>query len=389
MKEKKQIALYIHIPFCESKCYYCDFNSFSGKNELIEDYINALIKEINYYSGKLSEYEISTVFFGGGTPSILESNQILLIMDSISSHFNSSKNAEISVEANPGTLSKQKLQSYRDSGINRLSMGLQSCENAYLKDLGRIHTYQEFLVNLEDARKVGFRNINVDLMFALPNMTAREWEDCLIQINNLEIPHISAYSLVWEDGTKFQQLKQGGHIKPIDEDEELEMYHLTIDYLKSKGYSHYEISNYAKEGYQCKHNIIYWKNQNYIGLGAGAHSYFDNKRFNNANKIEEYITLINGDNSASLSLEFSLAVENIIQVSRADEISETMFLGLRMTEGIEVDEFIKRFNESPFKIYMKELDKLKKQELILYDGKILKLTQKGIDLSNVVFREFV
>ncbi|MBN4051132.1 radical SAM family heme chaperone HemW, partial [bacterium AH-315-L21] len=261
------IALYIHIPFCESKCYYCDFNSFAGKNELIETYTNALIKEINHYREKLSEYQISTVFFGGGTPSILASNHISLIMESITSNFSVSKNAEISIEANPGTLNKLKLQSYRDSGINRLSMGLQSCNNAYLKELGRIHTYKEFISNLEDARKVGFKNINVDLMFALPNMKIKEWEKCLIEINDLEIPHISAYSLIWEDGTKFQQLKYDGYIKPIDEDLELEMYHLTIEFLKNKGYSHYEISNYAKKGYQCKHNITYWKNQNYVGLG--------------------------------------------------------------------------------------------------------------------------
>ncbi|MGV8145668.1 MAG: radical SAM family heme chaperone HemW [Alkaliphilus sp.] len=380
MKQKKQIALYIHIPFCESKCYYCDFNSFSGKNELIEDYTKVLLKEINHYREKLIECEISTVFFGGGTPSILKSNQISLIMESISSHFDINKNAEISIEANPGTLSKQKLQSYRDSGINRLSMGLQSCNDAYLKELGRIHTFEEFISNLEDARKIGFKNINVDLMFALPNMTTREWKNCLIQINKFEIPHISAYSLIWEDGTKFQQLKQGGHIKPIDDDEELEMYHLTIEYLKNKGYKHYEISNYAKKGCECRHNIAYWKNQNYIGLGAGAHSYYENKRFNNANKIEDYIILINKGNSP---------VENTMPISRADEISEMMFLGLRMTEGIAVEEFVKRFNESPLAIYKNELNKLRAQKLIFFDDNVIKLTQKGIDLSNLVFCEFV
>ncbi|MCD5410988.1 MAG: radical SAM family heme chaperone HemW, partial [Clostridiales bacterium] len=358
MSEIKKIALYIHIPFCESKCYYCDFNSFSGKHELIETYTNALIKEVNHYREKLSQYEISTIFFGGGTPSILASNQISLIMESILSNFNISKNAEISIEANPGTLNKLKLQSYRDSGINRLSMGLQSCNAAYLKGLGRIHTFEEFVSNLEDARKVGFTNINVDLMFALPNMKIKEWENCLIQINNLEIPHISAYSLIWEEGTKFQQLKQGGYIKLIDEDEELEMYHLTIEYLNSKGYSHYEISNYAKKGYECKHNITYWKNQNYLGLGAGAHSYFENRRFNNANRIEDYIDLISKEHSTA---------ENILRISRSDEISETMFLGLRMTEGIVVEEFVKRFNESPFTIYRNELDKLREQKLIFFD----------------------
>jgi oxygen-independent coproporphyrinogen-3 oxidase len=325
-------------------------------------------------------------------------------MESITSNFSVSKNAEISIEANPGTLNKLKLQSYRDSGINRLSMGLQSCNNAYLKELGRIHTYKEFISNLEDARKVGFKNINVDLMFALPNMKIKEWEKCLIEINDLEIPHISAYSLIWEDGTKFQQLKYDGYIKPIDEDLELEMYHLTIEFLKNKGYSHYEISNYAKKGYQCKHNITYWKNQNYVGLGAGAHSYYENKRFNNANKIQDYIALTNKGNSPVKNTmpqtgtvlacrkntdSLAAAVENVISISRADEISETMFLGLRMTKGILVEEFAKRFNESPLAIYKNELEKLREQKLILFDDKSIKLTQKGIDLSNIVFCEFV
>ena len=374
------IALYIHIPFCEKKCYYCDFNSYSGKKHLIDHYIEALKKEIELYSPILEKYKISTIFLGGGTPSILTGSQIGEIMDTISKYYSLEESAEISIEANPGTLNKYKLKTYYESGINRLSIGLQACQDNLLKTLGRIHSFEEYLKNLEEARNVGFTNINTDLMFSLPGQKEKDWEETLEKIVSLDIPNISAYSLIVEEDTPFYNWVENEKIILPDEETDMNMYHHTIKYLGEKGYKHYEISNYAKEGFQCKHNIVYWNNENYIGLGSGAHSYFNKKRFNNINHIEEYINIL---------MKNKLPIEEEVKVSIKDEISETMFLGLRMMDGISIEKFTRRFNRSPFEIYKVQLDKFRGQGLIYWDEKCIKLTPKGIDLSNIVFQEML
>lgn len=374
------IALYIHIPFCQKKCYYCDFNSYSGRQHLIKDYVEALKKEILIYKSVLNNYRISTIFFGGGTPSILEGDQIADIMDTIKKHYDVEDSAEISVEANPGTLNYNKLKRYYSSGINRLSMGLQACQNTLLKTLGRIHNFEDYLRNVEEARGIGFLNINTDLMFSLPGQSEDDLKKCLEKIVLLDIPHISAYSLIVEEGTPFNDWVKDKTIVLPDEETQLEMYHSTIEYLKEKGYEHYEISNFARPGFQCKHNMVYWHNKQYIGLGAGSHSYFNKERFSNVNDIEEYTHLVE---------DGKIPLENRIGLSIKDEISETMFLGLRLMEGISVKKFIERFKVSPFQIYKKQIKKFSAQGLLEYDEASIKLTQKGIDISNVVFQELL
>lgn len=376
----ESIALYIHVPFCERKCNYCDFSSYSGKNHLIDEYIEALKKEIILYKNTLNNYKVNTVFFGGGTPSILTGKQINEIMNLLVKYFNIDDKAEISMEANPGTLSYDKLKAYYESGVNRLSIGLQACQKELLKTLGRIHSFEDYTKNLEDARKVGFLNINTDLMFSLPGQSFKDWEKTLEQIVSLDIPHISAYGLIVEEETPFYNWVENKKIILPDEEIELKMYHHTINYLKEKGYEHYEISNFAKPEFQCKHNLIYWHNKPYIGLGSGAHSYFNKKRFSNVKGIEEYINLLS-QNKAPLDDEIILSTK--------DEISETMFLGLRTTKGVSVEDFIQRFNTSPFEVYNEEFNKLRKQGLLCWDEKYIKLTSKGIDISNVVFQEML
>lgn len=379
-KQLENLSIYIHVPFCKKKCYYCDFSSYSGKENLIKEYIIALKEEIILYAEEIEKYNIQTIFLGGGTPSVLKSSQIEEIMDCIKENYNISKTAEISIELNPESMDIDKLKTYYNTGINRLSIGLQACQDHLLKKLGRLHNYEDYLKNLKCARDVGFTNISTDLMFALPGQKIEDWYETLENIINLEIPHISTYSLIIEEGTLFYQWEKSGNISRLTEDLELRMYHDAIKYLKSKNYTHYEISNFAKPGFQSKHNKIYWQNLNYIGLGSGAHSYFKDQRFNNFVDIETYIHHINLNKKP---------IENIIDISRKDEISETMFLGLRMMEGISIDKFQKRFNESPFDIYEKQFLDLKKKGLLSWDEKHIYLTKKGIDLANIVFQEML
>ncbi|AKL95807.1 oxygen-independent coproporphyrinogen-III oxidase 1 [Clostridium aceticum] len=376
----KPLSIYIHIPFCQKKCYYCDFPSYADKENLIEVYVKALKKEIELYADQAAAYEIQTVFIGGGTPSVLQGQQLEEITSTLYKYYSLSKEVEVSIEANPGLLNIEKLKSYYHSGINRLSMGLQACQDHLLRNLGRIHRYQDFEKNLDEARKVGFNNINVDLMFGLPNQTMGEWHASLKKVVDLQVPHISAYSLIIEEDTPFEAWMEEGKIHKLQEEVELQMYHDVISYLKHQGYLHYEISNFAKPNHLCKHNITYWKNQQYLGFGAAAHSYFHEKRFYNCKEVEVYIRKVT---------ENTKPVENSTLLSVRDEISETMFLGLRMMEGIAIGDFKKRFGESPFEVYGKTLEKLKKQQLIIYNDDHIKLTTKGIDLANMVFQEML
>lgn len=340
----------------------------------------ALKKEVMLYKEEIEDYKINTIFIGGGTPSVLEVGQVEELMDHLHRNYRLSKTIEISIEANPGLLSFEKLKEYYSSGINRLSIGLQACQNHLLTSLGRIHQYEDFVRNLQDARSVGFYNINVDLMFGLPKQRLEDWYTSLKNVVDLRIPHISAYSLIIEEDTPFYQWTEEGKIQKPKEDIEINMYHKGIQYLKEKGYIHYEISNFAKPNHQCRHNITYWKNQQYLGLGAAAHSYLNQQRFNNHPKIEDYMEAI---------MEGKKPIGEKNDLSLKDEISETMFLGLRMMEGISTKEFQKRFNQSPFDIYGEIFKKLKEKQLIEYDSNNIKLTSKGIDLANIVFQEML
>ncbi len=376
----KPLGLYIHIPFCQRKCYYCDFNSFSGKEQLIEAYMSALTQELGLYAGSLRDYEVQSVFIGGGTPSLVSGDLIALFLETTKNKLTVAEEAEITIEVNPGTLTASKLKIYHECGVNRLSFGLQACQDHLLRALGRIHNYKDFLKNLTLAREIGFSNINVDLMFALPNQQSQEWRESLEAMVKLEIPHISAYSLIWEEGTPFADWQHSGRLAPLDEELELDMYHGAIQYLKEAGYEHYEISNFARPSHRCLHNQIYWRNQPYLGLGAGSHSYLNGKRFSNALEIEGYLKYIK---------EGRRPVIESIDISFKDEISETMFLGLRMMEGISIEAFQRRFGISPITLYGDTLKALKDQGLVEINSKRLYLTAKGIDLSNQVFQKLL
>lgn len=373
-------GIYVHVPFCIKKCNYCDFNSFKLNREDKKNYIEGIIAEMKLYSKQFDKDCFSTVFIGGGTPSILESEELKLLIDNIHSNFNISDDAEISIEANPGTLTSEKLKTLYLSGVNRLSMGLQSSDKKHLESLGRIHSYEEFKKNFEIAREVGFENINVDLMFSLPNQTFEEWQQTLKDVVKLNPTHISAYSLIIEDGTVFGKLYDEGKLELSDEELYLKMYYYTRSYLKENGYNQYEISNYAKNKKECKHNVLYWKCGNYLGIGPGSHSYLNEKRFSNYKDIKTYCEKLK---------KSELPIENIEKLDKQDMMEEKVIMGLRMNEGINLKKFNKRFEIDFMKIYKSEVESLENKGLIKLDDSKICLTNRGIDISNKVFIEFL
>ncbi|RDY23980.1 oxygen-independent coproporphyrinogen III oxidase [Romboutsia maritimum] len=374
------IGLYIHVPFCVKKCNYCDFNSYKIDEKSKKLYLNNLKKEMEIYKGELEDKQIDSIFLGGGTPSILNSQEIKEIFYNIRKNFKIRIDAEITMECNPGTLNLEKLKIMKEIGINRISIGLQATQNYHLKAIGRIHTYEEFVKNYQQAIDVGFKNINIDLMYCLPNQNIDEWKETLEKVTKLNPSHISAYSLILEEGTELYNMYERKEFEIIDEDTDINLYNYTIDYLKSKGYNQYEISNYAKEGYECKHNILYWKCKNYLGLGPGASGYVNNIRYNNVESIQEYNELLSGDKKPILSKEL---------LSVQDKIEEKIFMGLRMNEGIKFDDFKNEFNIDFRKKYNKQLAILRERQLILEDKSGIKLTQKGREISNSIFIEFI
>ena len=375
MKRKDtSFELYIHIPFCVRKCAYCDFLSASGSEEAKASYTEALLREIE--AVKTEKREVSSIFVGGGTPSALSPSLMGDIFEKIHKSFSVAPDAEITIEANPGTLSKEKLFLYRNVGINRLSLGLQSPEAAELKSLGRIHTYEEFLESFSLAREAGFQNINVDLMCALPDQTYEGWIRNLRKVAALHPEHISAYSLIIEEGTPFAKRK----LNLPDEDTEYRMYEDTAGILAEYGYEQYEISNYAKKDLACQHNVGYWTRKEYLGLGLGAASLWGNQRFSNTSDFSLYLNnsgfpeKIRGDRE-TLSLEA--------------EMSEFMFLGLRMTKGVSKAEFLEGFGTPIESVYGNVLDKYKSVGLLEEkEGRIF-LTRAGIHVSNGVMAEFL
>ena len=374
------LGLYIHVPFCAQKCYYCDFNSYKIKSNEKEDYLINIEKEMKFYKEEFKDKYFDTVFFGGGTPSILKIDELRKLVNYMFENFNIKKDAEITIECNPGTINKEKLKAIKEMGINRLSIGLQATQNYHLKSIGRIHTYEEFEKNYYDAIDVGLTNINVDLMYALPNQKEEEWKETLDKIVKLNPSHISAYSLILEEGTKLYDMYENNEFNLLDEDTDIDMYEYTINTLKKHGYNQYEISNYAKKGKECKHNIIYWKCDNYLGLGPGASGYINDVRYSNIEDLNEYNNKIN-QNIKPISEENKL--------SEKDKIEEFIFMGLRMNEGINLEVFKERFKIDFYELYKDVLDKLLERELIKLDKFNLSLTQKGREISNSVFIEFI
>lgn len=365
-----EVNLYIHIPFCKKKCYYCDFISYSNKDDYIEEYIDTVIKEYSNY--KAEEYIIKTVYIGGGTPSYIDSKYIVKLLKEI----NLEKAEEITIEINPGTVTKEKLIDYRNSGINRLSIGLQATQDTLLKEIGRIHTYNEFLDTYNMAREVGFKNINIDLMLALPKQHIEDLIQSVKKIIELNPEHISIYSLILEEGTKMYDMVNKQKCTLPKEDEEREMYWAVKNILEKNGYNHYEISNFAKNGYHSKHNIDCWNQKEYIGIGVAAHSYLDNRRYSNLGNIEEYIKNYHDKEIHEIQDKIS-------------KQKEYMILGLRKLDGIYISEFELKFNENPIYLFRNELNKLVNQELIEIDLNNIRLTNKGLDLANIVWEEFI
>ena len=430
------LSLYIHIPFCVKKCNYCDFLSSACNEEIKQEYVDVLCSEITERAKYFKDKKVDTIFFGGGTPSILSKEQSMKIMDTIRQEFHILSEAEISMELNPGTVNREKLETYQKIGINRLSIGLQSADNEELKVLGRIHTWEVFLQTWKLVREAGFTNVNIDLMSALPGQTLESYENTLRKVLALKPEHISAYSLIIEEDTKFYEwFQEEGEAKHLilsedkaapevnkiqeqsketesleikskklpDEITDRQMYEMTKELLEEHGYYRYEISNYALKGYECKHNIGYWKRKEYLGLGLGAASLISNVRSSNIGDLTEYLKLGESkeeDSEVSEKVNVETSMDRVGKVkwsmeqeelSVKEQMEEFMFLGLRMMEGISPAEFEKQFGVSLQEIYGKQISKLKKQGLLEFceGSQRYALTLQGIDVSNRVFAEFI
>ncbi|MDO4331491.1 MAG: radical SAM family heme chaperone HemW [Eubacteriales bacterium] len=384
--EKRPLGIYLHIPFCRQKCLYCDFLSAPAADGVIARYVDALCCQIGREAKEYRDFYVRTVFFGGGTPSLLSAGQIRKIMAQIKTDFELGKDAEVTMESNPGTLDEEKLAGCRAAGINRLSIGLQSAQEKELKALGRIHDYDTFLKNYKAARKAGFTNINVDLMSALPGQTVEGWLDTLCKTAALSPEHISAYSLIIEEGTPFFEYYGKKTEELPSEEEERTMYEQTQAVLKQYGYHRYEISNYAKAGKECLHNIGYWDRTDYVGFGLGAASMVNNVRWKITDSLTEYLRIFDPSEA-----ETETGKREVQPLSVPERMEEFMFLGLRMTAGVSAGAFREQFGAGIREIYGNVLDRLEEEELILFydDEKRLKLTPRGIDVSNYVLAQFL
>lgn len=377
-KIRQPVGLYIHIPFCIRKCNYCDFLSFPANEKTQKLYLEALVQEMKLWREDRGAFDIDTVFVGGGTPSALSVDGINILLEAVHKYFCTDGITEFTVECNPGTVSADKLRLYRDGGVNRLSIGMQSTIDGELKSLGRIHSFREFTECYELARKLGFENINIDVMSAIPGQTPESYRATLKQVTELKPEHISSYSLIIEEGTPFYE--QYADEPPVDEETDRKMYRDTKELLARAGYERYEISNYAKRGKECRHNLKYWKREEYLGLGLGAASFLGHSRFSNRKDMEGYIRQIRLGR---------LPVEIHERLCPEEEKSEFMYLGLRCMEGISERHFFQSFGEKLSDCYGDEIQRCMEQGLLNRRGDRLFLTERGIDVSNRVFAEFV
>ncbi len=380
MTKNRELELYFHIPFCAQKCLYCDFLSGLAKESTKKAYMEAMLKEVEGKAVSYGDYRVSTMFIGGGTPSVVDAFWIEKLLEKAKEAFKVAKEAEITIEINPGTVDYEKLLRYRRAGINRLSIGLQSAKDEELKTLGRIHTFQQFLDTYENAVRAGFTNINVDVMSGLPAQSLSDYMETLQRVLELQpMPaHISAYSLIVEEGTAFGRLEEQGELVLPDEDCEREMYWQTERLLKQKGYEHYEISNYGKPGFFCRHNCGYWKRTDYLGLGIGAASLVKNTRFSNIASLEKYIA------------EPLAAQGEMQKLTKEAQMEEFMFLGLRMLGGVSKRSFYECFDVALEEVYAKVVQKNINEGLLEERGEdFLALTPKGIDISNYVMAQFL
>lgn len=386
----KITGIYIHIPFCVCKCAYCDFLSAPAMDSVKESYIEALIEEIKLTAETFAKYDkkytVNTIFIGGGTPTSINLELIKKVLDFVYCKFNIAPQAEITIECNPGTLTKENAGLYRSAGINRISFGLQSADNKELKLLGRIHTLEQFSESFDIARDAGFRNINIDIMSALPGQTYEGFKETVEKVIEFNPEHISAYSLILEEGTRLYE-----HIREYpalpDEDTERKMYSYACERLDSAGYHQYEISNFAKNSFECRHNLSYWERKNYLGFGIGAASLFEECRYTNISDINKYISLLSESRDKAAKLKS--VREESRKILKEEQMEEYMFLGLRKNNGISVTDFFNTFNRSIEEIYGSVIDKNIGYGLLQMHGDRLFLTRRGIDVSNVVMADFL
>ncbi len=403
MMNKKNLEIYVHIPFCVSKCAYCDFLSFPGNQGMQREYTEKLIEEIRCQSAKVKEYQVISVFIGGGTPSILNIEEMAAVLQALADGFDIRSDAEITIEVNPGTVTAESLSIYREAGVNRISMGLQSADDKELKYLGRIHTYDEFLKSYQRVRMAGFDNVNVDLISAIPGQTLESWKNTLKKVTMLKPEHVSAYSLIVEQGTPYYDRYgecsgKEKHPRPPeedhcltslpdlpDEDTERSMYYLTQDFLNEQGYERYEISNYSKRGYECRHNIGYWTGTEYLGLGLGASSYLNGCRFHNTPVFSQYCGACFEQEDAFESM----LRQQFERLTIEERMEEYMFLGLRLTQGISAQGFVSSFGHNIWNVYGTVLAAMEKEGLMEYKNGYYCLTSRGTDLSNYVMSQFL
>ena len=453
MKNKNELGIYIHIPFCVHKCTYCDFLSSPADVHTRKQYVRALINEIyltregkcanklikNVLQGDNTSYEdmeeqavngltsdyalydtvcmadyektimqedisgcvddiksenghiVTSIFIGGGTPSAIDAEDISDILDAVRKNYNVSDKAEITIECNPGTMDKKKAAIYRKAGINRISFGLQSTDNNELRMLGRIHTYEQFMESYKIAREAGFDNINIDLMSALPGQTMESFKAVLEKALSLGAEHISVYSLIVEEGTRLSDNIDSFPQIPSD-DEDRQMYYMTKEMLSSYGYEQYEISNYAQKGYECKHNLKYWERCDYLGFGIGAASLYGGRRYTNISDIGRYMDVLAEITNAldkSYVNELLQIRTDMEELSKEDEMSEYMFLGLRKTKGIDITDFKEEFGTDIKDIFGEAIEDNIARGLLIHDGNCLYLSKRGIDISNTVMSDFI
>ncbi|MDH5763442.1 MAG: radical SAM family heme chaperone HemW [Nitrospinota bacterium] len=374
------IGLYLHIPYCLHKCGYCDFNSHNINEAEMASYVRALLREMEYYAKRADNRTVATIFFGGGTPTTLPSLELARILKACQSRFQMLSGAEITLEANPATIPQSDLQQLREAGFNRLSIGVQSFDPEELNRLERVHTVDEVYLTVERARQAGFDNLSLDLMFGLPGQTAERWQDNLHKAIDLQPDHISAYNLTIEPGTVFHKQQAQGQLEMPPDDFQRELFEITIDTLTQAGYGHYEISNYSKPGKQCRHNLNYWHNGEYIGLGAGASATFNGDRYKNVNLPSRYITQIN---------ESGIAVESRETPSLHQRMGEAVMLGLRISQGLNLTTFERQFGVSFQEAFGETVDRMMQMELLkIADGQI-SLTRQGLFVADSVIVEFI
>ena len=391
------IALYVHIPFCETKCPYCDFNTYAKIESLIPSYVEALQKEISLWGDFLGHPEIKTVFFGGGTPSYLPEKCMRSVMQTIRSGFDMPPSAEVTLEANPGDFTPSKLLAYLDFGVNRLSIGIQSFSDRLLEVLGRRHSADDAIQAYRMALEAGFENVSIDLIYGLPYQSISDWEETLNTAIGLSPVHVSMYSLILEGGTPMEQWVNSGKMPEPDPDLAADMYLLAQEVMRREGYRHYEISNWARPGFESLHNLTYWRNRPYLGVGPGAHSYLPAYRFFNIKSPREYIQKLNKDFSKSpgrpdkltcQSIRTMPVVEEVETIDHRLEMAETLMMGLRLDEGIAVREFSKRFGVTPSQAYDEVINELTSLGLLEMSNESLRLTHLGRMLGNEVFSRF-